>query len=104
MPKTLIVSAVAVLAVATGATSALAFTTVTKDGYPATTLSTRLADPEDIMSDMASQQSSGGSVTISRFGGTTLGIVGPGAGYGTGVGPFVPDPAMTTVPSKREGW
>jgi hypothetical protein len=85
-----------------GTSSAFAFTQVTNDGYPSTVLSTRLADPDDIMDHMASRQS-GGASTITHFGGTTLQVFGPSGG-GMATSPFVNDPAMGTVPSKREGW
>jgi hypothetical protein len=85
------------------APSAFAFSTVTSDNYPANTLSTRLADPDDIMQDMG-QRYGGGGVTIQHFGNTTVGIVGPSGGYGAGQDSFVGDPGMGTVPSKREGW
>ena len=96
------VPALAVLAVALAAPGAFAFTTVTEDGYPSTTISTRLADPEDIMSEIDSQRW-GRNVTVSHFGNTTIGIMGPNGGM-AGVSPFDRDPASSTVLSKQQGW
>jgi hypothetical protein len=80
--------------------SAFAFEQVTTDQY-ANTLSTKLADPDDIIQDM-SQRYSGNHATILHLGNTTVGIVGPSAGFSAGNSPFLADPAMGTVPSKRE--
>ena len=82
---------------------ARAFEVVTGDPqFRADTTATRLADPDDIIQDM-SQHYNGNSATIAHVGNTTIGIIGPGAGvYGGGNSPFVPDPAMNTVPSKRQ--
>jgi hypothetical protein len=102
MRLSLYLSALAIASVAL-APAAFAFSTVTSDNYPANTLSTRLADPDDIIQDMG-QRYGGRGVTIQHFGNTTVGIVGPSGGYAAGQDSFVGDPGMGTVPSKREGW
>jgi hypothetical protein len=95
-------AALALVALAAAGPRALAFTSVSSDGYPSAALATPLADPEDIANDMANQQSTGTAI-VNTFGGTTLGIAGPSGG-GLASSPFLPDPAVTTVPSKEEGW
>jgi hypothetical protein len=99
-----IVPALAMLsavAVAASASTAFAFEAVTSDQFPSTTLSTKLADPDDIIQDM-SQRYTGNSATVLHSGNMTIGIIGPGGGGYAGNGPFLADPAMGTVPSKRE--
>jgi hypothetical protein len=95
------VPVLAAIAFAASVPSALAFEAVNNDQFQTGTLSTRLSDPDDLIQDM-SQRYNGNSATIVHLGNTTLGIVGPGGGYGAGNSPFVPDPAAGTVPSKRE--
>jgi hypothetical protein len=102
MKRVACLPAIVLLALAAGVSTGHAFSTVTSDEFPAAARATPLADPEDIVNDMANQQSNGAAI-VNSFGGTTLGIQGPSGG-GLAQGPFVPDPAVTTVPSKREGW
>jgi hypothetical protein len=102
MKLSFVIPALSALAFAAIVPSAFAFEAVTSDQFPSTTLSTKLADPDDIIHDM-SQRYTGNSATILHSGNMTIGIVGPsGGGYGGASSAFVPDPAMGTVPSKRQ--
>jgi hypothetical protein len=101
MKLSIVIPMLTVLAVVANASSAFAFEAVTDDQLPNTTLSTKLADPDDIIQDM-SQRYTGNSASIFHSGGMTIGIVGPSGGYGAGDSAFVPDPAAGTVPSKRQ--
>jgi hypothetical protein len=103
MRKALILGAWAVVAVTMAAPGAFAFSTVSGDDYPNTALSTKLADPDDIMDDMASEQMNHSNTVVNRFGGGTLEFTGP-SGSGTYDSRFLPDPAASTVPSKQTGW
>ena len=96
-----LIPVLSVIALAQGISLAAAFEAAPNDEFPAATLSTKLADPDDIVQDMAHRYT-GNSATIAHFGNTTIGIVGPGSGYGSAAAPFVPDPAAGTVLSKRE--
>jgi hypothetical protein len=99
--KLSLIPALSVIALTVSMSPALAFEAAPNDEFPSTTLSTKLADPDDIIQDM-SQRYTGNSATIAHFGNTTIGIVGPSSGYAGGDGPFVPDPAAGTVLSKRQ--
>jgi hypothetical protein len=73
------VPAVAAILLAATLPSAFAFEAVSNDQFPASTFSTRLADPDDIASEMAvqnnAQQFFGQNAQISHFGNVTVGIV-----------------------------
>jgi hypothetical protein len=99
--KLSLIPALSVIALTASISPAPAFEPAPNDQFPATTLSTKLADPDDIIQDM-SQRYSGNSATIAHFGNTTIGIVGPSGSYNGSDGPFLPDPAAGVVPSKRE--
>ncbi len=101
--KALILGAWSVLAVALAASNAHAFTAVDSEDYPNTALSTKLADPDDIMDDMANQQLNGAAQVVNRFGGATVEYAGPN-GSGNYDTRFLADPAAGTVPSKQNGW
>jgi hypothetical protein len=99
--KLSLIPVLSLIALTAGISSAPAFEAAPNDEFPATTLSTKLADPDDIIQDM-SQRYTGNSATIVHLGNTTIGIVGPSGGYAGTDSPFVPDPAAGTVLSKRE--
>jgi hypothetical protein len=94
--------ALALLALVAVAPGARAFTSAADGNYPSAATATPLADPEDIANDMASGQSTGVAV-VNTLGGATLDFAAPSGG-GLAGSPFVADPAMSTVPSKQEGW
>ena len=85
-------------ALAFGVTGVFAFTTVTPTTSQDTKTNARLADPDDLMSDMANQQSSGGT-RVMHFGSTTLELSGGLGGGGGGHSPFLTNPAAQSVPS-----
>jgi hypothetical protein len=99
--KLSLIPVLSVIALTAGISPAPAFEAAPNDEFPAGTLSTKLADPDDIVQDMA-RRYTGNSATIAHFGNTTIGIVGPGSSYTGTDGPFLPDPAAGTVMSKRE--
>jgi hypothetical protein len=99
--KLWLIPALCVIALTASISPAPAFEPAPNDQFPDTTLSTKLADPDDIIQDM-SQRYSSNSATIARFGNTSIGIVGPSGGYNGSDGPFLPDPAAGMVPSKRQ--
>ena len=101
MKLSFVIPALSVVAFAATMPSAFAFETVTSDQFPTTTFSTKLADPDDIIQDM-SQRYAGQSATILHSGNMTIGIVGSGGGFGATESPFLADPAMGMVPSKRQ--
>ncbi|HEX4112091.1 MAG TPA: hypothetical protein VH020_06100 [Stellaceae bacterium] len=101
MKLSVIIPALGLIALAASAPDAFAFQTVTNDQFPSTTLSTKLADPDDIIQDM-SQRYTGSSATIFHSGNMTIGITGSGGGFAAAESPFVADPAMGTVLSKRQ--
>lgn len=101
MKLSVIIPALGLIAVTAGARDASAFETVTNDQFPSSILSTKLADPDDIVQNM-SQRYTGRDATIFRSGNMTIGIVGPGGGFAAGESPFVADPAVGMVPSKRQ--
>ena len=86
------------VALAVGSGGAQAFTTQTVNTNVQTKANARLADPDDLMDSMASQQSSG-TVGAMRFGGATLRFEGPSSGGDGPNSPFLADPAARTVPS-----
>ena len=96
-----LIPVVSIIALTANLSPAPAFEVAPNDEFPAATLSTKLADPDDIIQDM-SQRYTGNSATIAHFGNTTIGIIGPSGGYSGTESPFLPDPAAGTVPSKRE--
>ncbi len=100
MKLSFVIPVLSAVAFAASLPSAFAFEQVTTDQY-ANTLSTKLADPDDIIQNM-SQRYSGNSATVMHFGNTTIGIIGPGGGYAGPNGAFLADPVAGTVPSKRE--
>ena len=101
MKLSVAVSVLGIAAAVAMSPAAFAFEAVTSDGYPTSTLSTRLADPDQTVQDL-SRRYTGNSATIMHFGNTTVGIIGGnGIGYGAN-SPFVPDPAVGMVPSKRQ--
>jgi hypothetical protein len=99
--KLSLIPVLSVIALTASLSAASAFELAPNDQFPASTLSTKLADPDDIIQDM-SQRYTGNSATIAHFGNTTIGIVGPSGGYAGGESPFLPDPSAAMVPSKRE--
>lgn len=101
MRLSLVVPALSSLAILAGIPAAFAFETSTQDQFPSSTMSTKLADPDDIIQDM-SQRYTGNSATVYHAGPITIGIMGPGGGAYGGTSPFLEDPAVNTVPSKRE--
>lgn len=101
MKWSFVIPALSVVALAASMPAAFAFEAVNSDQFSSNTLSTKLADPDDIIQDMA-QRYSGNSATIYHAGPMTIGIVGPGGGSYAGSSPFVDDPAAGTVLSKRE--
>ena len=96
-----LIPVLSVVALGAGIAPAAAFEAAPNDQLPAGMLSTRLADPDEIVQDMA-QRYAGKSATIAHFGNTTIGIIGSGSGYPGAEGPFLADPAAGTVLSKRE--
>ncbi|MGH6981663.1 MAG: hypothetical protein ACREFC_10690 [Stellaceae bacterium] len=89
---------VAVLAVP--AASAVAFEKQTNDPF-APSLSTDVPNSEQSVQNL-SQQYTGNSATIFHSGNVTIGIIGPNRGYTNPDSPFVPDPSVGMVPSKRQ--
>jgi hypothetical protein len=83
------------LALALGASGAFAFTTVTSSTSTDSKANARLADPDELMNNMANEQSSGGTRTM-HFGGATLQLNGPGAASRS---PFLPSPAAQGLPA-----
>ncbi len=102
MKLSFVVPALSAIAIVVSIPAAFAFEAANNDQFNSNTLSTKLADPDDIIQDM-SQRYTGNSATIYHSGPVTIGIVGPGGGgaYG-GTSPFVDDPAAGTVLSKRQ--
>lgn len=90
----LVVSASALMAL--GAPSAQALEVVTGDQFAAPRFSARLTDPDEIVQQMndTSRLYGGGSVAISRFGDTTIGVFQPSFGRigPNGVGPQIAAP------------
>lgn len=102
MKLSFVMLAVPVVVLVATVPAASAFEAANNDQFNSNTLSTKLADPDDIIQDM-SQRYTGNSATIYHSGPITIGIVGPGSGgaYG-GTSPFLDDPAAGTVLSKRQ--
>ncbi len=101
MRASFVIPALSAIAILAGLPAAQAFEATTEDQLPPNTMSTKLADPDDIIQDM-SQRYTGNSATIYHSGPITIGIMGPGGGAYGGTSPFLDDPAASTVPSKRE--
>jgi hypothetical protein len=99
--KLSLIPVLSVVALTASLLPASAFEVAPNDEFPASTLSTKLVDPDDIIQNM-SQRYSGNSATITHFGNTTISIIGPSGGYSGTESPFLPDPAANMVPSKRE--
>lgn len=87
---------VAAILMAATLPSAFAFEPASNDQFPADTFSSKLADPDDIAADMATQQNTqdnfGQNATVAQFGGFSIGIA-----QGTGFGP----PGMGVMPGHR---
>jgi hypothetical protein len=79
MKASFAIPALAALLLAATLPSAFAFEAVSNDQFPASTFSTKLADPDDIASDVAvqdnAQQFFGQNAQISHFGNVTVGVV-----------------------------
>ena len=88
----------ALILVAVGAGSAMGFTVQTTNSNLQDKANLRLADPDDLMDSMASQQSSGAGGAV-HVGNTTLQFSGSSSGASTPNSPFLEDPAVRTVPS-----
>ena len=105
MKQSLAVAAVA-LALAFGASGAFAFSTVTSNNNLDDKASARVADPDDLMDNMANQQSNPhtGSATIMRFGGSSSlqFQLAPSSNSDVGVeSRFIQSPGANLVPSQR---
>jgi hypothetical protein len=101
MRLSLVVPALSAIAIVAGIPAAFAFESAPQDQFPSSTMSTKLADPDDIIQDM-SQRYTGNTATIYHSGPITIGIMGPGGGAYGGTSPFLDDPAANTVLSKRQ--
>ena len=90
-----------VLGLFAGAPSAFAFTTQSSASIDTMT-SARVADPEDLMENMASQQSGAGPATVLHLGGSNLTVGGSSSSSETGANSrFLVSPAAATVPSQQ---
>jgi hypothetical protein len=76
------------------APGAFAFSTVTSDDLPSTVLSTRLADPDDIIQGMDQRYGAGTSM-VSHFGGTTVETF-QTQRFGVGTGVYLSSPYGST--------
>jgi len=89
----------ALLAVGFAAHDAIAFSLTSQPSNLDVKSSNRIADPEDVMSDMAAQGS--GGTYRSSLGGATMQFNGPGAA-GNGVdNRFATNPSTVIVPSRH---
>jgi hypothetical protein len=80
--------------------SAFAFSTTTAPSNLDVKSSNRLADPDDLMSDMAAQRSSGAQTQ--SFGNTTVQITNSAVAPGNGIeSRFVPNTSSVIVPSRH---
>ena len=86
-------------AFAMSASAAFAFTVTTSNNATDNRVSARLADPDEIMDNMANGQTSGG-MHIMNSGGAKLQFSAPSGGATTGIeSRFLPNPAAQSVPS-----
>jgi hypothetical protein len=93
--------AFATLLLLAGASAAMAFTTQSGPSVDTMT-SSRVADPDDVMDNLANQQSGGAPGSVMSLGGTTLRFGGSSSDSDTGANSrFLTSPAASTVPSQQ---